>query len=498
MKRSTLRPGGGGSLLQNFVLDLKAAVPAADASDLVIKPEISFYDFVRQAWPILEPGHPFKDNWHIGAVVEHMEAVATFEIKEIIFNMPPRHMKSLAISGLFAPWVWTWAPARRFFYTSYELTLARRDNMKARKVIQSAWYQERWGSKVIICSDQNEKSKIENTHTGSRFVSSSGGKATGEGGDYVICDDPHNVKDAGDESDTKRKSVLDWWDNTMSSRLDDPERGAFVVVGQRVHQNDLSGHLLAQGGWEHLCLPAEYEGKKYPKTSLGFEDPRTVEGELLWPERVTKAYLEKQKKKMLPSKYAGQYQQRPAPAGGHLFKRAWFKRYAILPKFELLIDFWDTAQSVKAEAARSCNILMGLAHNGIYLVDLFKERLDYPTLKDTLVGRHEASGSDAVVVEDKSSGISVIQDLQKNTRVPVIAYEVGTRSKVDRAIAQTEYTQGGNIWLPEDGAAPWIEEFLDEIETFPSSLFKDQMDTFTMGLDYLRNNLALTGNRDMS
>lgn len=486
-----------GGLLSNFLLDLRAAVPAANAVDLVTKPEIGFYDFVRQAWPVLEPGHPFKDNWHIGAVVAHMEAVATFEIKELIVNMPPRHMKSLAISGLFTPWVWTWAPVRRFFYTSYELTLARRDNQKARKVIQSPWYQERWGSKVVISSDQNEKSKIENTHTGSRFVSSSGGKATGEGGDYVICDDPHNVKDAGDESDTRRLAVLDWWDNTMSSRLDDPERGAFVVVGQRVHQNDLSGHLLAQGGWTHLCLPAEYEGKVYARTQLGFEDPRTTEGELLWPERVTKDYLEKQKKKMLPSKYAGQYQQRPAPAGGLLFKRAWFKRYTILPKFELLVSLWDTAQSVQAKAARSCNMLMGLAHNGIYIVDVFKERMEYPALFDALVQRYEAQCADSVVVEDKSSGISVIQDLQKNTRVPVIAYQVGSRSKVDRAVAQTEYVRGGNVWIPEDGVTPWMEEFLDEIETFPNSLYKDQVDTFTMGLDYLRNSSALTQGLDM-
>lgn len=247
---------GGGSLLTNFYLNLQASLPAATtAQQLVTAPEIGYLDFIRQyAWPVLEPGRAFVDGWHIGAICEHMEAVARFDIRELLVNMPPRHMKSIGISACFTPWVWTWAPPRRFFYTSYELTLARRDNQKARSIIESPAYRERWGNRVIIRTDQNEKSKFENTHSGSRFVSSSGGKATGEGGDYVVCDDPHNVKDVSQERDTKRKGVLDWWDNSMSNRLDDPERGAFVVVGQRVHQDDLSGHLLAQGGWVHRVL----------------------------------------------------------------------------------------------------------------------------------------------------------------------------------------------------------------------------------------------------
>jgi len=487
---------GSGGLLSNLVMNLQAELPAANEADIVTEPEISYLEFIRQAWHVIEPARPFVDGWHIGAICEHMQAVATFEIRELLVNMPPRHMKSIGISQLFTPWVWTWASPRRFFYSSYELTLARRDNQKARTVIESPWYQERWGSKVIIKSDQNEKSKFENTHAGSRFVSSSGGKATGEGGDYVICDDPHNVKDVNQDRDTKRISVLDWWDNSMSNRLDDPERGAFVVVGQRVHENDLSGHLLEQGGWVHLCLPAEYEGKRYVRTPLGFEDPRTKKGELLWPERFTKDALEKIKRKMHDAEYAGQFQQEPNPPGGDIFKWEWFQTYAELPVFERVVDFWDTAQSTKVDAAYSVRERWGEAANGYHLIHVLRERMDYPTLKQRIIDDYDAGGVDAVVVEDKSSGISVIQDLQQNTRVPVIPYVLGKDGKVTRARAQASTVKGGNVHMP--ASAPWLPAFKNEVELFPNGKFKDQVDVMTEALDWFKNGSSLTQNRDMS
>lgn len=496
MKR-TLGPGKGGSLLQNFVLNLQTALPPTNTERLVASPEVGYREFIRQSWHIIEPARPFVDGWHIGAICEHMEAVATFEIRELLVNMPPRHMKSIGISVCFVPWVWTWAPGRRSFNSSYELTLARRDNQKARTIIESPWYQERWGDKVSIKSDQNEKSKFENTYGGSRFVSSSGGKATGEGGDYVFCDDPHNVKDVNQDRDTKRLSVLDWWDNSMSNRLDDPERGAFVVVGQRVHENDLSGHLLEQGGWVHLCLPAEYEGKRYAKTPLGFEDPRTKEGDLLWPERFTKAALEKIKSKMHDAEYAGQFQQEPTPPGGGIFKWEWFNTYSELPRFERVVDFWDTAQSVKKDAAFSVRERWGEAQNGYYLLHVLRERMDYPTLKQRIIDDYDAGGVDEVVVEDKSSGISVIQDLQKDTKVPVIPYVLGHDGKETRARAQASTVKGGNVWVPENNDT-WLPPFKNEVIMFPNGKFKDQVDVMVEALDYLKNGAGLGQDRDLS
>lgn len=496
MKKRTLRPGGGDGLLSNFLLDLRAAVPAASGQSLVGEPSMRYLDFIREVWPILEPGRPFVDGWHIGAICEHMEAVARFEIQKLLINMPPRHMKSIAVSACFTPWVWTWAPILRFFYSSYDLGLSRRDNQKAREIIESDLYRERWGQSVTIKSDQNEKHKFENTATGSRFATSVGGRTTGEGGDFVICDDPHNVKDVSKDRDTKRLAVLEWWRNAIPSRLNDPKRGAFVIVGQRVHQADLSGDVLErEHGWTHLCLPAEFEGNKY-WTQLGFEDPRNEIGELLWPERFGQEELEGIKGSMLASEYAGQFQQRPAPAGGNLFQWEWFRTYAERPHFIRKVAFWDTAQSVKGDAAFSCAQLWGEAVNGYYKLDSVRERLDYPDLKGKLERTYEDWGAELVVVEDKSSGISVIQDLVKTTRVPVVAYKLTGDGKETRARAQSATIQGGNVWLPE--AAPWLPGFKDEVTMFPASRYKDQVDVMTMALDWFKNGSALTQGRDMS
>ncbi|MGE4553716.1 MAG: phage terminase large subunit [Desulfovibrionaceae bacterium] len=486
------------------MLDLRErGIGAGGEAELVTAPPMPYHDFVRQAWPIIEPGRTMVDGWHIGAICEHMEAVSRFEIKRLLITMPPRCMKSICVSALFTPWVWTWAPIYRFFYASYDAKLSRRDNQKARDVITSPWYQGRWGERVVLKTDQNEKDKFENTVNGNRFATSVAGRTTGEGGDFVICDDPHNVKDAskrrdgrsGQERDAKRKAVLEWWDNAIPSRLNDPKRGGFVIVQQRVHQQDLAGHVLEKGGYVHLCLPMEYEGRKY-WTPIGFEDPRTEIGELLWPERYGPNEVADIKESMTEAEYAGQYQQRPAPAGGAIFKAEWFRTWVELPRFERRIWFWDTAQKTGDENDPSVGELWGEAHNGFYLLDVFRARLAYPDLKAAIKRLHELAGTDEVVVEDKSSGISVIQDLQADTTMPMVAYRLPEGDKTARAKAQAATVKGGNVWLPE--TAEWKECFMEEVTMFPASAYKDQVDVMDMALDYFQRGASLTQGRDMS
>src|ERR1700689_5300655 len=215
-------------------------------------------DFVRLAWPIIEPSTPFVPGWHIDGIVDHLEAVTRGDIRNLLINVPPRHMKSLLVSVLWPAWEWIQWPERRWLYSSYAATLSIRDSVKCRTLIESPWYQARWADRYALASDQNTKTRFDNNRSGYRIATSVGGSATGEGGDRIVCDDPHNVQDA--ESDSVRKATLVWFDVVMSTRVNDPRTAAKVVVMQRCHQQDLSGHLLAQGGWEHLCLPAEYEG----------------------------------------------------------------------------------------------------------------------------------------------------------------------------------------------------------------------------------------------
>src|SRR5882724_54059 len=299
--------------------------------------------FIQQAWPVLQPATPFVPGWHIDALCEHLEAITYGQIRNLVINIPPRHMKSLAVSVFWPCWEWARWPERRWLFASYAESLSLRDSRHCRTVVQSPWYRCNWGDVFVLTEDQNEKRRFDNDKTGYRIASSVGGANTGEGGDRIVCDDPHNVKEA--ESDAARKGVCDWYDQVMSTRVNDPKTAARVIIMQRVHEADLSGHVLAQGGYEHLCLPAEYEGSKRT-TVIGWSDPRTELGELLWPERFGHAEIAELKLRLGSYGAAGQLQQRPSPAEGGILKRHWWRRYQSNEhplRLDVMIQSWDLA-----------------------------------------------------------------------------------------------------------------------------------------------------------
>ncbi|MBI3696539.1 MAG: hypothetical protein HY238_17075 [Acidobacteria bacterium] len=314
----------------------RPSLPAEIAQELAKR---RLLEFVLQAWPVIEPATDFIPGWHLDAICDHLEAVSNGHLRNLLINIPPRHMKSLAVAVFWPAWEWIRWPERRWLFSSYALSLSIRDSVKCRRLIQSAWYRSRWGDRFQLTGDQNAKERFENNKTGYRLATSVGGAATGEGGDRVIVDDPHNVKEA--ESDTVRQGVIDWWDQVMSTRLNDPKTGAKVIIMQRIHEGDLSGHVLEQGGYEHLCLPAEYEGNKC-STSIGWSDPRQEHGELLWSARFGRQEIEELQHSMGSYAAAGQLQQRPAPAEGGILKRHWWKFYRERPgKFSEVLQSWD-------------------------------------------------------------------------------------------------------------------------------------------------------------
>jgi hypothetical protein len=271
---------------------------------------------------MLEPQTPFVDGMHIRAVCAHLQAVSRGQIRNLIVNIPPGHAKSLLSAVFWPAWVWIDRPEARWLFSSYREPLATRDSARCRRLIESDWYQQRWGDRYQLTDDQNQKSRFENTKTGYRVVvpMSSG---TGERGDYVVVDDPHSVDQA--ESDTARSSAVEWWNGSMATRLNDLSTGHKIVIMQRLHEADLTGDLLTMGGYELLCLPAECEPERPCITSIGWADPRKEAGELLWPEKVNRANLEDLKTTLGSYRYASQYQQRPSPAEGGMMKRHWWR-----------------------------------------------------------------------------------------------------------------------------------------------------------------------------
>ncbi len=210
---------------------------------------------MQQAWPIVETAE-FIYNWHIQAICEHLEAVTRGEIPKLLINVPPGCSKSLLVSVFWMAWEWVNDASVRWFFASYDQRLSTRDSVKCRALINSPWFQENWGDRFQLTGDQNQKTYYENTKGGYRLATSVGGHGTGEHPDRIVIDDPHDVR--GAESDAERQSVSDWLDLTMTTR--GVSRNARrVIIMQRLNASDLSGHVLAQGGWEHIMLPMRYE-----------------------------------------------------------------------------------------------------------------------------------------------------------------------------------------------------------------------------------------------
>jgi len=468
----------------------------------------SFREFVRQAWPIIEPLTPFVPGWHIDAIITYLEAVTRGQIRNLLINVPPRHMKSLLVSVLWPAWEWIQHPERRWLYSSYAATLSIRDSVRCRTLIESPWYQRFWADRFALASDQNTKTRFDNNRSGYRIATSVGGTATGEGGDRVVVDDPHNVQEA--ESDSIRKSTLDWYDIVMSTRVNDPRTAAKVVVMQRCHQQDLSGHLLQQGGWEHLCLPAEYEGPSCV-SSIGFVDPRAQPGELLWPERFGPKEIADLKVSLGSYAAAGQLQQRPSPAGGGIFKRHWFKYFqprgmnlppviVRLPdgstvsiqaievprQMDEQLQSWDCSFKDLATSDYVVGQVWGRLGAWFFLGDQVRGRMDCPgTVKAVRALKAKWPGTMAILVEDKANGSAVIQMLSHE--IPGILPVNPGGGKVARAQAISPLVEAGNIYLPHPEYAPWVNDFIEECVAFPNGAHDDQVDAMTQVL--LRWNL---------
>jgi predicted phage terminase large subunit-like protein len=467
----------------------------------------AFRNFVERAWPIVEPKAVINRAawWYIDAVCEHLQALALSEIQNLLINMPGRHGKSL-LSMVFLPaWVWTWAAHKRFIFASYAAYLSRRDSRKTRTLILSNWYQRLWGHQFTLLHDQNQVDRFDNTATGFRVATSVGGLGTGEGGHLVGVDDPHNVQQA--ESDTKREGAIEWWDETMGDRLDDPKTGGRLVVAHRVHARDLSQHVLEQGGYTHLSLPLEYEPDRacytkvkprdVPESTDGRYkwDPRTKAGELIDPDRMGEKEVKELKKRLGSYAWPARLQQRPSLREGGMIKLAWFGRFDTPPAppsetdkepgLWQLVQSWDTANKGGQQSAYSvCHTFIRTSTHS-YWVHTLRERMSQPELQRTVIDHAQTDWGrpHAILIENAASGIGLIQHLQQDTDLPIIPRQP-VLDKVTRMDAETPAIEAGYVVLPEH--ADWLPDLEGELRDFPSSAFKDQVDALSQYLAWVR------------
>ncbi|MEI6439054.1 MAG: phage terminase large subunit [Alphaproteobacteria bacterium] len=454
----------------------------------------SLYGFVQEFWPILEPTRPFVGGWAVRAICDHLEAVTRGDIQYLLITVPPGMAKSLLVSVFWPAWEWSRAglASMRFLTTSYSEANVLRDNQKMRRLVESEKYQALWPS-ITFAKDQNAKGKFENTETGMRegraFASMTGGR-----GDRVIIDDPHSVDSA--ESDTQRENVVTTFREAINDRLNDMQRSAIVIIMQRLHSRDVAGTILALGlPYVHLNLPMEFEPDRRCVTLIGFEDPRTAAGELLFPERFPRAEVEGLKLSKGSYAYAGQYQQRPAPRDGGMFKRAWFTSVGAIPAdVKIRVRAWDLA-ATDGGGDYTVGVRMSRDPRGIFYVEHVARGQFGPADVDrTIVNTATQDGRSTRVCLPQDPGAA-----GKNyaaTLVRMLAgYDVKatppTGSKETRATPAASQAEAGNIRILMTGDPAqdaWVEPFLAELSVFKTGTHDDQVDAFADAL----NDLALT------
>lgn len=483
--------------------DLKPYSLPHNEAMLAERCENSLHLFTKQAWQYLDPV-PFVDGRHIQIMDEYLEAFIAGEIPRLLLNIPPGHMKSLAVSVLLNAWCWTKASrvSKRFMATSYRADLALRDADKTRELIRSSWYQGRWGNvvgalretKLQIRKDQDQKTRFANDKGGYRFSTSTSG-ILGEGGDFVILDDPHNVEQA--ESDNNRDNIVDRIRMALPTRVRSTNGGVCVMM-QRLHERDYAGAMIADSvDLVHLCLPARYE-KKHPFVSVPITlkksgrslpgDFRTVEGDLLWPGLFNEERLSTLETEIGSYARAGQMQQRPHPREGGLFKRDWFRDKFVeagdVPKDGIVVRGWDlaaTADTAVNVAKASWTVGLRLRYVGrkIYIEDVVRLRGSPGKVRTTMRNVGDQDGRPVVIdfpQDPGQAGKAQAEDIAADFPRHRIFYSPESGDKSIRAEAPAAQAEGGNVYVVRGS---WNTAFLDELCAFPGGSFSDQVDAFS-------------------
>ena len=531
-------------------LDIDEQIRLLDQYDC----EQSLYVFLKKAWKYIDPA-PFADGWVLQAIAEHLEAVVDGEIRRLLINIPPRCSKSSIVSVAFPTWVWaqshispTSGPGVPLLHASYAHSLALRDSVKRRRLINSPWYQSLWADRFQITPDQNQKIRFQNTKGGESLITSVDAGVTGEGGNIILVDDPNNAKEVLSEA-TIQSTNVDWWDGTMSTRLNDQRTGAYIVVQQRLGERDLTGHILEREPeeWTHLMLPMEYESSRSFVTSIGWEDPRTEDGELLWPERFGHPEIRKLSRNLGKWKAAGQLQQRPEPAGGGIIKREWWQlwppegepkddlgkviKVAPFPPLEYILASLDSAYTEKTMNDPSALTIWGVFASNKTIARPAKtvmrdgsilqqstEDLVYAHTAPAVVLMHAWQGHleihdlvlqvaklckthkvDKLLIENKASGLSVAQELRRlfsaNSDFTIQLSDPKGMDKIGRLYSVQHLFEEGLVFAPDRS---WSEEVITQVGTFPNARHDDLVDTVSMGLRHLRDQGMLSRSEEMS
>jgi len=439
--------------------------------------------FIARTFATVAPGQRYLHNWHVDAIAWHLQQCTTGAIRRLVITMPPRYLKSICASVAFPAWVLGRDPAKRIVCASYSENLAANFSRYCRTIMLSDWYM-RIFPRTRFGAEKNTELEFVTTRQGYRYATSVGGTLTGRGGNIIIIDDPLKPEDA--MSETKRSAVNEWFDRTLYSRLDDKRNDVIILIMQRLHVEDLAGYVMQRENWTHLNLPAiAIDDHQVPIGREEFHHRKV--GELLHEERESQAILEATRNRQGSFVFSAQYQQCPVPPEGEIIKWEWFQFYDSLPPSEpndRVTQSWDTASKAEELSDYSVCTTWSVRGNQYYLRDVLRERLQYPDLKRTVIERALAFSANVVIIEDKGSGTSLIQDIRENSMgMPSPIAFVPEGDKQTRMSTQSSKIEARQVHLPRQ--ASWLDEFRDELLQFPHGRHDDQVDSFSQFLTWV-------------
>jgi predicted phage terminase large subunit-like protein len=451
-----------------------------------------FYAFLHRSFAELNPQATFERNWHLDVLAAKLEEVRRGACTRLIINIPPRHLKSHSASIAFPAWLLGHDPAKQILAISYGQELSDKFARDCRTLMMSPFYQSLFRAR--LSAERNAIAEFETTEGGYRLSTSVGGVVTGRGADVIVVDDPMKADDA--LSDARRQSVHDWYDNTLRSRLNRQDEGAIIIIMQRLHADDLVAHLMETERWDVLSLPAIAETDACYRliTPYGQRMIQRRAGEVLHPKLLPAAELERLRHSMTEYNFAAQYQQDPQPPAGLIVKRDWLKFYSEKDKpevFDQIVQSWDTANKVTQLSDYSVCTTWGIKGRYMYLLNVFRRKMEFPELKRMVRELAALWRASIVLVEDKSSGTQLIQELRADGFAPVQAAPANNDDKVMRLRAQTAKIEGQFVLFPEK--APWLDAYLLELTTFPNAKHDDQVDSTVHAPAWLTENETKPG-----
>ena len=433
----------------------------------------NFLIFLHRTFLEIDNSQSFTPNWHLEVIADKLLSVQRGDIRRLVIAQPPRSLKSVCASVAFPAWILGHNPKARIICISYSQDLADKFGRQTRQVMESPWYKAAFPAARINTAKRAD-SEFETTARGFRLATSIGGRLTGMGGQYLIIDDP--IKPGDVLSRVQRQNVNDWFHNTLYTRLDNKNTGAILLVMQRVHEEDLVAHVQKWDKWEVLSLPAIAAKDEAYLLQNGKVITRK-QGEALNPHLESLTKLKEIQNTLGNYNFQSQYQQNPIPEKGNVINFDWFKRYSVLPqdgrRRARIIQSWDTAMTEHDGSDYSVCVTAQVINKQYYILNVLRQRLLFPDLIKAIQREKAKYNAQEVFIENKASGIEVIQLLNRQGMRGIIAIDpVG--SKEDRIAAQSTLIESGRVWIPE--AAPWIEEFKREVNAFPRGAHDDQLD----------------------